>query len=38
LNFEVYLIFDLKNYGIVLPKENNSLHITFEGKPSIEGI
>ncbi len=35
--FEVYLVYDLKYYGIELPKKDPSLHILFKGRPPIEG-
>ncbi len=36
LKFDVYLIYDLKNFGLELPKNNPQLHILFENKPPVD--
>ena len=35
LNFDVYLVYDLKDYNFTLPKNNPRLHILFEKKPKV---
>ena len=35
LKFDVYLIYDLQEYGLELPKNNPQLHILFKTKPKV---